>query len=1049
MNSVLLFKVDKPISRRAILRCTPLSQLTTGVQLLQNDHYFFIRRFFLASLTSGPKTVDLSHRADVRHLKWRPATPSGRLFCRGLGSIALSPDKEGDLSGVDRIAHEPGNQVVSHDKAKGAENHYEEEEDEEEDADAAMATYEEFFLSMGEASSAQPDSTSTPRMPAAVEEGGAGKVTLMEAVSTMVREAASLLPEDGRAMRLTDLTPQLDVEAISELAGGGSVLSFLQSFPDVFTLTASEGQDISGGSLGVGRVRRWYVSRPKLRKTLAEATLPTDDSGCALAMKTGDLGDLYAEEELRALVRPASCAATSIGERGRFSTSTASNKSLKCRQSRTLRSVSDTMGGHASISTLDWSLLATALPPSRPLPVLQVMQEIASEEFSRQVRSSGKGLIRLFHEQYEVAKHHVILSAENNLIARSGELHDIPAWSPDIATVQLAKDSDPNENSSVDDSFLDEEEEVSVNDPFVEDNESVAVEVGQDGAEWAATTTDCPSVFYDGLSTPRKKSSATSHASTSKKPKQPTKSSNVPAIPSSKLAGSPTETANQVSIPDKVHSGSQKKRKHTTTKCSSSESLKKNPQELQAAHTKLAIQHGWRTPIEMLDFFIECIPTFFVPVPELVLTDVLVKILGPQNTISHVVKVYSYFFEYDKHNNQARLAPTLQHSRMGQANVHYPRWDPRDLAGAHDTAQESASRSPARPFGLTLQSTAATSSFPVLKPIIRSSRSPSNTNSLITTNKNTSHTARESTTASLLSLQRPSRSSIFSELESTVHSQPLRTLLQIISKVPYDRFVSLAEVAKQADVTTSELETVIQADEAIIENSNNHHHLFITVAFPHDDGGKMVRLRPYWLAPNSLGELRTEDLPVEVSEALRPTWIPIPKLLSKISEDSRAQLMRFTGNVQTGSRNLHCGKKDNGDQLPLIMRNLRLAGRCCWVDPDMMRVRRYTANADLDDFTHISVHLLSHFSSHVFEPVDVVLDRADVSLSELLHTTKMMCGMEGGLTALCRHAMQSRHREFVEFLQFHKKVLEVSVADDNHSVCIRRKTSFVSFGSRT
>ncbi|CCW64917.1 unnamed protein product [Phytomonas sp. EM1] len=1046
MNCVVLSTVGKPMYRRAIWIATSWSPSMIIVQPLRNYSNFATTKCLTASLKSRPKTVYLSYRASALSLKWLPThatNTSYRLLCSGMEAIGIAKQEEEDPNAVHDIISKRSYQAVCPDKANFAQNGY----DDDEDQDAAMATYEEFLLSMNEASSALSESASMPSAAAGPTESGAGEVTVTEAVRAIVSEAVALLPEDGRSIRLTDLTPLLDVEAINKLSGGGSVLSFLQSFPDVFTVSASEGQGVSGGGLGVGSGRRWYVSRLKPIKSPAGAIPSADGGSGALTMKLNDLADLYTEEELRALIRPASRSVAGTCQEERLSTSTAPSRTAKCGQRHALQPVNDPADGHvSSISTPDWGLLAAALPPSKPLPVTQVMREVAPEEFLLQVKSSGKGLIRLFHEQYEVARHHVMLSAENSLLARAGELHDVAAWAPDVAAEQLMKSNDLGVSSWVGDLLLDEEEEVSASDSFVEDEEDVPTETGQDAAAWAATTVHWPNVFYDGLSAPQKKSPGTSSARASTKSKKSPKSSKAPAIRLTTPADSPVDSAKPIYKSDKAHSESQVKERAAACR-SSCEGRPKNPQELQEAHTELAIQRGWRTPLEMLDFFVECFPTFFVPVPELVPTDALARILGPRNTISHVVKVYSYFFEYDKNNNHARLAPSLQHPRIGQANVHYAKWDPQRLTGGPDTRHGSASRLTARPCGVTLQGTAATNAFPILKPIIRSAHGASNPNPLVAKNRHAFNTAQGSTAASSLALSGVPRSSIFSGIEHVDHLQSLHTLLKIINIIPYAKFVSLIEAAEQAGVTAAEFEGIIQADGETFTNANAHHHLFLTVSLSEGDGGRMVRLRPYWLAPNSLGDLKAEDLPVKVSSALRPTWTSINKFLSKIPEDSQAQLLQLKVRDQIDCGDIDGSEQNERNHLQQIMGCLRLAGRCCWVDVDGMRVRRYTANADLDDFTHIIVDLLSHFATHVLEPVDVILDRADTSLSALSHTEKDMTRGEGGLTALCRHALQSRREEFVEFLQSHKRVLEVSAADDGRNICVRRKTSFVSFVS--
>lgn len=91
-------------------------------------------------------------------------------------------------------------------------------------------------------------------------------------VDDIIAQLLTFLPLDGTAVRLTTLTPHLDVEAISELFG--SLLSFLQIFPAHFDCRCEDASPSTATNAPSARattaasharpslpVRRWYVAR--------------------------------------------------------------------------------------------------------------------------------------------------------------------------------------------------------------------------------------------------------------------------------------------------------------------------------------------------------------------------------------------------------------------------------------------------------------------------------------------------------------------------------------------------------------------------------------------------------------------------------------------------------------------------------------------------------------------------------------------------------------------------------------------------------------------
>lgn len=102
-----------------------------------------------------------------------------------------------------------------------------------------------------------------------------------------------------------------------------------------------------------------------------------------------------------------------------------------------------------------------------------------------------------------------------------------------------------------------------------------------------------------------------------------------------------------------------------------------SPEELLAEHTRLAEQRGWYTPAEILDLLVECVPTFPVPIDQLISSDGLIRLFGVHLSMRRLVLIYRYYFLLDMERTPSPsvcLHPTAVcgvHPHAGVANAYY------------------------------------------------------------------------------------------------------------------------------------------------------------------------------------------------------------------------------------------------------------------------------------------------------------------------------------------------------------------------------------------
>ncbi|RNF13303.1 hypothetical protein TcG_08637 [Trypanosoma cruzi] len=329
----------------------------------------------------------------------------------------------------------------------------------------------------------------------------------------------------------------------------------------------------------------------------------------------------------------------------------------------------------------------------------------------------------------------------------------------------------------------------------------------------------------------------------------------------------------------------------------SSSKARMSSEELLKAHTTMALLRGRRSPSEMLDLFVECVPTTHVPVQQIKVTDALARVLGPRNTLHKVIKIYSYYFDRNKESDTVRLKPTLQHERLGAANVLY------------DAVTNGASST--GPIQRKLKETSVTRAFPVLNTPIRTKMDLSAT--------------RKKGGLPLVSKTHITSTVVCSNSEC----------FSLLKALRHDRYVGISEWAQNAGVSISTLTS-------FTEENSNHHYLLAQDCSWQQDEMLLWRLRPYWLAPGCAGELGSEDSreAAAIEQHLKPIWLSIDRLLQKLplsAQNSVQDVSREYGGVEPW---------------------LRQFGRMCWVDKEGKKVRKYCAAAELDDIQHVVVQYL-------------------------------------------------------------------------------------------
>lgn len=942
------------------------------------------------------------------------------------------------------------------------------------------------------------------------------------AVDLLVDDAVALLPADGSPLQLTDVTPALDLEAVSEHFG--SARRFFELYPHIFTCA----QD--------GATRRWWVARAPRAAVAAPASSARrhDGSEDEKARHAAlDVGEMSLREELTQLgVQQANPTHTTVTAAAAASVA---HHGEGARRRGVVR-----VDPSASVLHASWPVIATLLPDDgRPLPIAQ-LRALLPPELKQQLHEANTGLARCFKLDYAAAHACVRLSADSTAMmradAQTAAAPPAEEWAPPPASLvnpalqqhceNTLSEGDaegvyvPVPRDYVNPSAETEAEAWWVAVPF-EDEDVVDAREGSGGGAGATNTNDVllneddeaglvsgagvadgatglEEVPYEGISNTRSSGDTVGDASLLRgldvallrcAPALPTAKKPQEELPTSLAGGSSTSTA-----PGKKKAA---RVPRPTT-----------PEEWIALHTALANAHGWLTPPQMLDYLVECVPTFFVPYDEVRTSDALVKLIGPRINMQTLLRrIYMYYTDRAEDGTQVRLAEAVQHAQRGIANVHYPQWDPStqqrqptdegwgadggDEVGA---APPSATAAATRSTTTGLQASEATKAFPVLRVLrpIRSALSSqlprrrnaagmvpppvgaptklkhasaamasldkANTAAVSGTASNTSTTASSSAARPLEMVVRGGGVSL-ATIPTTDIGYPFMALAtqpaaewpwwaRLLCVLPYSRYVPLDAVAALCHVslTPSETEQVWSAGASIADAEKGNkartaHPFPYTLLRTPPDSARQVRLRPFWLSPGCTAELDAAVLPGAVVKLLRPVWVPVPRLLQRLSADTRDETLAMA------TRRMPGVAISAEDAFVCLLRD---CGRCCWVNAEGTKVRRYTSTQEMDDIFHPALSLLYGFASpRTWEPVSTILDRAAAHVQPLLADSASAV-RDVGLIGMLRHTPAA---QLQTWLQRHVQWIDLKTTGQGDGgvpeLLVRRRASFVSFGGDT
>lgn len=1016
--------------------------------------------------------------------------------------------------------------------------------------------------------------------------GGGGETPVHVLVAEVIETVRDVLPVDGSSMRLTDLTPSIDMEVLERLPPppGSSCLSFvqfLQMHPKHFHLK-QQGETVrtAGGKSGV--VQRWFVRRADIAAAVGPpspvgpvagregrqggTSLGGEGEGAGGAPRPSeldqlDLTSLFMEEEMRSVleghrVAPKKSAdASSSGETATLSgeacslseiladptvssagrgadaaegTGAAGRPPRRRRRLQSVNSLSSGMNADA-IETSEagagppateetkqvWERVAGAIQPGERLTALQLRTRLMEEdgevlEWLAEQRgggstprettdggvssSSGVGFRRLLWEHAAVAKRFLDYDAASpeGWISRAGVLqHQFPlrpVWEKPSSPVTSSHRLDRDESFAAD---WDVELNLDEEDPAV----ATAMEdEGEDGEEGEADAGD------DSAGLKRSGGTAAPHGT----------------------------------LPPPLSRKERKRleRERREKQASLSRTIITSPEELLAEHTRLAEARGWRSPEEILDLLVECVPTFPVPVDQLVLSDVLIKLFGFKLSMKRLVLIYSYYVVYEK---DTLPSPTVclhpervvgKHPNAGVANPYYKRWEGvvYERAGAGDTTATYVSSpiAPATPqtantSGAAIHSTAAGVFAPlrrtiksrvVLRPkggecraaattadtrrggsegvpvaaspmattptgeekdLAQSKKSAPNWGRPLSDSAVAMHDLLQATTPSNPSPPRSSRFASHADgtvrptdsfsgvpqgitrttnvkgatlmLEALQHiydpvvrqtgtatlSSSLLLLMKLVLAVPYNQFIPLEEAARRCGCDCTD------AVEDLLDRSQptqSRYAAFLVhtsaatvggsvVGNPSNSGlaavpsrrRRLVRLRPWWIAPNSTGDLAAAPecsnataspatasaLPASFLKRLMPTWRPVQRLLSAIPEEDRKALLAASAHAASLGQYLqlfgrsscwveeHLGAVDSATAPRKDSEATESGGTSdggIVVDP-RLRVRRYTGDLEMDDVEPLCLRALYYCcSAKELLPLDTLLEAAEVAERE-------------------------------------------------------------------
>lgn len=886
---------------------------------------------------------------------------------------------------------------------------------------------------------------------------GAANADVCDSAS-LVEEVLALLPRDSRPMRLTELTPSLDVEAISEAYG--SVLLMLQRFPRHFHCSLEERQGGEGGP------PRWHVRRRQPMTT--GDSLPSQGASLPLkhedrAVTADDMRELCLADELRSLCfHPPAAVARPL--KGRASG-----------EARAIRTLASAAEDGRTLPPLDWAALAAALPASSGnVRLVEVRRSFAPEHVRAAIADRGSGLLRLFGEQYSEASPHIDVSLDGVYMARKGMLRQgVPVWTPAAAAAA-------RQTVSGDAVWTGELDEGDEGDDVGDASDRSKDEEAEEAAADAEVETDAPEVFYDGLPglpsiqffRPRRPGEQSRRQQATRAGPPPQKKSEPKPKPPAEAPPPAKAKAKADATPPPPAAAKKPKPAKPRT-----------PEELMAAHTEVAEQRGWRTPAEMLDLLVECVPTFFVPVSALIASDSLSKVLGLRSTMRQVVRVYSYYVERNSAADLVRLRPGLVHPHLGKANAHYTAYDASSgsaaaaaeedgLRGDDAAAVERPSRPPTK---------AATGAFPILRPIIKSDidvgpggmhrrRGPAPPAACAS--------ASVSPPPASAAPPQASADTPFRVLPTDVERGPsplppsallFFCLLSSLSCEEWTPLASVVDAATRAIPSLAPAEAVEAALRCVVAHeagdgpagaaaagqsapSPDSLRDFVRWARLYQllllrrtgDDALSVRLRPLWLAPGATGESGAEALPEECGKLFRPLWRPLSLLLSETDKGGRLS-PAARSDLLTRARVPSASDGTDADATTAVVDYLRACGRYAWVDrtAGSCRFRRYTGIAEMDDLSHVLIPCLARFASAVtFESTSVVAARAQhgmraaVGYPEAPNTTGLFATpqiTEDASLVLSR-------------IQRHPKDLETRLVDGQ--LLIRRTTRFAAFGAK-
>lgn len=941
-------------------------------------------------------------------------------------------------------------------------------------------------------------------------------------VDVLVDDALALLPDDGAPVLLTDLGRSLDTETVCDLFG--SVRAFVQLYPNRFACA----QDPATG--------RWRVSRTRHAPgtaAAAEAKAAAEaarDAAATATMAGLDVTAMALEEDLRNVHGPHSTLGAPQRHGGGQSGGSEGTATPPRRPPTRRRLMPAAAPGAPTASHAWWPVIADHLPANGSPVAIAALRASLPAHIAEALHDGGVGLARCFKRDFDVARRSVALTADASALLRveraatesEGTVAStgVPLWYPGRSTFVSVTSATPQERTELavaefsaeaselgDGAYVMAPPDYDASDdakPWLvslqldeaggggeagEPHPAAAAEVTEEedgdfeaAAAALASATGMEEVAYDGLDAGEGDAARRPGAILTVSDLNLDRLRTAPVVPVSKARMAMDGPGSAAAVRPPRPS---------------------TPAEWLALHTAMAEARGWLTPMQMLDYLVECVPMFFIPVDELRASDALLKLIGPRTSMRTLVcRVYMYYVECDADKTQVRLAASVTHEQRGAANEHYAAWDPEKVEAASHDADGAATpcgaatlaKRPGR--GSTLKATAATRAFPVLKvqrpiksrlPVRAFKRKrppPAATTTAVGAPAETEGaapapgeaaaappssaalmhfiTAKARPSPATTLLQRSSRASIALDSVSpseigypflALATQPVAAWpwwAQLVCVLPFDAYVPLDQIGVFycPGLGDSERHRVWCAGDATPPTSAKDSPTPIPLSMlrsPSATQPRAVRLRPFWLAPGCTAELENALLPAALVRQLRPTWVPVPRVLARLTAEDREAC------TAAALRRPQAARLTAEAAVAALLRD---GGRGCWVDGEGARVRRYAAASDLDDNFHLALSLLYGFSSaRTWEPLTAVLDRAAAHVRPLLDHPRAPPPATPdavGLLGMLRHAPPA---ELHAYLKRHVQWIEVKVEGDVKEVgepqlrqlLLRRRAALVSF----